>query len=35
MDSIYFQNLAEIRRQQILFALDAEATQWHFVIQSR
>jgi CRISP-associated protein Cas1 len=28
MDSIYFQNLAEVRRQQILFALDAEATQW-------
>jgi CRISPR-associated protein Cas1 len=28
MDSIYFHNLAEVRRQQILFALDAEATQW-------
>jgi CRISPR-associated protein Cas1 len=28
MDSPYFHNLAEVRRQQVLFAMDIAATQW-------
>ena len=28
LDSVYFQNLPDVRRQQVLFELDAASTQW-------